>query len=198
MLIGIFGDSHDHMKNIGKAVEKFNRERIDIAIHTGDYISPFVIPVIGKLTSPVIGVYGNNDGDKAALQARCPEFPGIRINGNYTQIDPDGLKIALIHGHDTALLQDLIVSGYLRSRRTRAYPHGGPVPQGRDTGDQSRGIMRGYHKKTDRCFFRYTLPGGPDRGIVKPGKTGAPGLPRELTQFKHFSGNGKIEMVFGV
>ena len=112
MLIGIFGDSHDHMENIGKAVEKFNRERIDLAIHTGDYISPFVIPVIAKLTSPVIGVYGNNDGDKAALQARCSEFPAVRIHGNYTQLDPDGLKIALIHGHDSALLQDLIVSGY--------------------------------------------------------------------------------------
>ncbi len=112
MLIGIFGDSHDHIENIEKAVEKFNRECIDLAVHTGDYISPFVIPVIGKLTAPVVGVYGNNDGDQVTLRARCTEFPAIRINGNYTRIDPDGLKIALIHGDDTALLQDLIVSGY--------------------------------------------------------------------------------------
>jgi putative phosphoesterase len=112
MLIGIFGDSHDHMENIGKTVEKFNREHIDLAIHTGDYISPFVIPAMAKLTSPLIGVYGNNDGDQAALNARCSEFPAIRINGNYTQLEPDGLKIALIHGQDAALLQDLIVSGY--------------------------------------------------------------------------------------
>jgi putative phosphoesterase len=112
MLMGIFGDSHDHMENIEKAVEKFNRERIDLAIHTGDYISPFVIPAIAKLASPIIGVYGNNDGDQAALHARCSEFPEVRINGYYTQIAHDGLKIALIHGHDAALLQDLIVSGY--------------------------------------------------------------------------------------
>lgn len=112
MRIGIVGDSHDHLHNVIRTVAFLNAEGVDLVLHTGDYIAPFVIPEFARCTAPVIGVFGNNDGDRGLLTARCGEFRNIEIRGNFCELDPDGLKVALLHGHEAALLHDLVESGF--------------------------------------------------------------------------------------
>ena len=112
MRIGIVGDSHDHLKNIIRTVAFLNSEAVDLVLHTGDYIAPFVIPEFARCTAPVIGVFGNNDGDRELLTARCGEYRNIEIRGNFCELEPDGLKVALLHGHEAALLNDLVESGF--------------------------------------------------------------------------------------
>jgi len=111
MRIGILGDTHDHLPNIRHAVGLLNREAEGLFLHTGDFISPFVVPVIAGLEGTVIGVYGNNDGDRDLLRTRCGESGNVRIEGNFYEMECDGLRIALLHGHEKALLADLIESG---------------------------------------------------------------------------------------
>ena len=111
MRIGILGDTHDHIPNLKKAVTLLNREAEQVFLHTGDFISPFVIPVLSDLQGEVKGVYGNNDGDHDLLQERCRETGNVSIQGNFFEMHYGGIRIALLHGHEKALLADLIESG---------------------------------------------------------------------------------------
>jgi putative phosphoesterase len=112
MRIGLVGDSHDHLHNIIRTVAFLNAERVDLVLHTGDFIAPFVIPEFARCTAPVVGVFGNNDGDRESLNARCGEYRNMEIRGNFCELEPDGLKVALLHGQEGALLHDLVESGF--------------------------------------------------------------------------------------
>jgi putative phosphoesterase len=112
MILGLLGDTHDRIPLIEQAVTVLNRETTGgIFLHTGDFIAPFVIPALACLKGQVIGVYGNNDGDHDLLQARCAETENVRIHGNFFESVIEGKRIALLHGHERALLHDLIESG---------------------------------------------------------------------------------------
>ncbi|NTV00171.1 MAG: metallophosphoesterase [Methanoregulaceae archaeon] len=111
MMIGLLGDTHDNLTRIGQAVVLLNNEAAGgMFLHTGDFIAPFVIPALARLEGKVIGVYGNNDGDHELLQVRCAETENVRIEGNFYEFTVDGTRIALLHGHERALLPDLIES----------------------------------------------------------------------------------------
>ena len=83
MRIGLIGDSHDHLHNIIRTVAFLNAERVDLVLHTGDYIAPFVIPEFARCTAPIVGVFGNNDGDRELLTARCGEYPEYGDPGKF-------------------------------------------------------------------------------------------------------------------
>jgi putative phosphoesterase len=112
MIIGLLGDTHDYVPLITEAVRVLNREASgSVFLHTGDFIAPFTIPQLSCLNGQVIGVYGNNDGDHELLQIRCAEMGNVRIEGNFYELVIDQKRIALLHGHEKALLSDLIESG---------------------------------------------------------------------------------------
>jgi putative phosphoesterase len=112
MILGLLGDTHDHIPRIELAVGVLNSEATGgVFLHTGDFIAPFVIPALNLLNGQLIGVYGNNDGDHDLLQARCAETENVRIHGNFFEFVIEGKRIALLHGHERTLLHDLIESG---------------------------------------------------------------------------------------
>jgi uncharacterized protein len=41
--IGIISDTHDDIENVQEAINIFNKNEVNLVIHTGDYISPGVI-----------------------------------------------------------------------------------------------------------------------------------------------------------
>jgi hypothetical protein len=67
MKIGIVADSHDNVLAIKKTVEYFNKSNIDIVIHAGDYVAPFSVKEFLRLKAKLIGVFGNNDGEKQGI-----------------------------------------------------------------------------------------------------------------------------------
>ncbi|HPX72887.1 MAG: Phosphodiesterase [Euryarchaeota archaeon ADurb.BinA087] len=107
----MLGDTHDHLPHLKKAVKVLNREAADLYLHTGDYISPFVIPILATLNGKVHGVIGNNDGDHVLLRQRCSETSTVTIAGSFSEFHTDGVRIALLHGHEGAILDVLIESG---------------------------------------------------------------------------------------
>ena len=99
MKIGIISDTHDRLRLIDKAVKELNLLNLDLVLHAGDYISPFVTDNLKKLNAPLIGVFGNNDGDRSSLKKKFAEF-GADIRGRFAFVLVDGLRIALLHGDD--------------------------------------------------------------------------------------------------
>jgi uncharacterized protein len=108
MIIGILSDTHDNLPMVKTAVEQLNESTIDLVLHAGDYVAPFVIPVLAGLDAPLIGVFGNNDGDHALLLARCAEYDGLQIRGTFAEVKAGDLSIGLLHGQEQELLRALI------------------------------------------------------------------------------------------
>jgi len=96
MLIGIMGDSHDNLPKVRQAVELFNQRKVGLVLHTGDFVAPFVvIKELGKLSCPLIGVFGNNDGEKRGLRGKIRAIGEIHLPP-FT-LEKEGRKILLLH-----------------------------------------------------------------------------------------------------
>ena len=101
MLIGIMSDTHDNLPAIRKAVELFNRENVELVIHAGDYVAPFVAWELRKLKAPLRGVFGNNDGERKGL------YEALGICDEILEVEADGMKIAVTHGTDERIVRAL-------------------------------------------------------------------------------------------
>jgi len=130
MLVGLVADTHDNLPMIDKAIKKLNEEHAELILHAGDYIAPFVIPKFKELKAKMIGVFGNNDGDRVLLKKRFAEHGNAEIRGNFALIVVGGLRIALSHGDEEDLLKaivesqnfDVVVHGH--SHKVEAYRKG--------------------------------------------------------------------------
>jgi putative phosphoesterase len=67
--IGIISDTHDDLNSVDSAISIFNREKVSLIVHAGDFIFPGVVERFRKRESAkFIGVLGNNDGEKLGLK----------------------------------------------------------------------------------------------------------------------------------
>ena len=115
--IGIISDTHDHREHIELAVRVFSDAGCSLVIHAGDFVAPFTASVFGKLPCPLIGVYGNNDGERAGLAEMYGAFGEIHDPPH--EIEHAGLRFAIMHeptwldeyGRRTDL--DVVVYGHL-------------------------------------------------------------------------------------
>ena len=125
MIIGLLSDTHDRLPIIDEAVKQLNQMNVELVLHAGDYISPFVTEHFKQLKAPLIGVFGNNDGDRTTLKKKFAEF-GADIRGRFAFVLVDGLRIALLHGDEPELMRslleleshDVLVSGHTHVPKT--------------------------------------------------------------------------------
>ena len=110
MLIGAISDSHDNLPQIEKAVQALNNQKVGLVLHAGDYVAGFVIPKFKALNCKLIGVFGNNDGDHELLKKRFSETTNCSIHDRFTTETIEGYRVALLHGHETELLNAIIDS----------------------------------------------------------------------------------------
>jgi putative phosphoesterase len=110
MLIGAISDSHDNLPQIEKAVQALNNQKVGLVLHAGDYVAGFVIPKFKALNCKLIGVFGNNDGDHELLKKRFSETTNCTIHDRFTTVTIEGYRVALLHGHETELLNAIIDS----------------------------------------------------------------------------------------
>jgi len=107
MKIGLVSDTHDRLPFIDKAVQKLNEEKVELVLHAGDYSAPFAAFRFKPLRARMIGVFGNNDAEKELLRKNF-ESIGKQVRGKFAEVKVDNLKIALLHGEETDLLESLI------------------------------------------------------------------------------------------
>ncbi|MFW6449628.1 MAG: metallophosphoesterase [Nanoarchaeota archaeon] len=113
MKIGIISDTHDCIKNTLRAFEYLNENEVELVLHCGDWVAPFMLEATKKLNCPIKAVFGNNEG------ARYPYFEKIKREGLNIELGDEGVwegdydnkRIAITHGHQPVILKLLIDSG---------------------------------------------------------------------------------------
>src|SRR5919198_2014609 len=119
MKIGIISDTHDDIENVQKAIEIFNAEKVDYVIHAGDYIFPGIVMAFKELNAKLLGVLGNNDGERIHLLKNFLDIGG-ELKGEIGEIELDGLSFGIYHGTDEEVKErlvnsrkyDIIISGH--------------------------------------------------------------------------------------
>jgi uncharacterized protein len=76
-LVGLVTDTHDNKVAVESAVRLFNERNVSLVLHGGDYIAPFNARWMKALKAPMIGVFGNNDGERFGLKAQFDEIGPI-------------------------------------------------------------------------------------------------------------------------
>jgi putative phosphoesterase len=109
MKLGIVADTHDNLDAIRKAVEIFNHERVEMVIHAGDFVSPFTEQPFRTLKAPLVGVFGNNDGDKPLLKEKYREKGVGELHEDPYEFELAARK--LIVTHKPQIVEALAVSG---------------------------------------------------------------------------------------
>lgn len=97
MNIGIISDTHDDLSSLKNAIKIFNERKVEYVIHAGDYVFPGVVKEFRHLNGKLIGVLGNNDGEKLGLAKNFQEIGGV-LHGEFCNLELDNLKIAIYHG----------------------------------------------------------------------------------------------------
>lgn len=115
MKIGIIADTHDNLPQIRKAVEIFNREKVELVLHAGDFVSPFTFLEFKNLICPLKGVFGNNDGDKLYLQEK---FKGIG------ELYPDTYQTTLNYKKIIILHQEKLIDALAESQKYEVIIYG--------------------------------------------------------------------------
>ncbi|MFA4015158.1 MAG: hypothetical protein RUDDFDWM_000231 [Candidatus Fervidibacterota bacterium] len=95
MKIGLVADTHDNMTKIVAAVSLFKENGIELVIHAGDFIAPFSVKPFSELGSKLIGVFGNNDGERIGLLKALEGFG--ELHAKIALIEVDGRRIAVMH-----------------------------------------------------------------------------------------------------
>lgn len=107
MWIGLISDSHDNLFNLRKCLALFRKHGIEVVLHAGDFVSPFTAEPFREFGVRVIGVFGNNDGDRLYLRER---FGGV----GEVYMGPHELVLAgrhIVLMHEPRALEALVASG---------------------------------------------------------------------------------------
>lgn len=109
MLVGIMSDTHDNLPAIEAAVQKLREKGVAVILHAGDIVAPFVVPILARSGAKVFAVFGNNDGEKAALRKRFKEIG--ELQGEVAVVDLGGKKAAVYHGSEPVIADALTGCG---------------------------------------------------------------------------------------
>lgn len=114
MKIGVVSDSHDNIYNVREALRALVAEGVDLIIHLGDVISPFVLRIM-KEEAPdkrFVILRGNNDGELEQLVKLSMNY-GWEFHGGPMIYEAKGRRLLLFHGYDGAELTEKIAASFL-------------------------------------------------------------------------------------
>lgn len=121
MKVGIIADTHDNLINLKKAADIFKERKIDTLLHAGDFVAPFVLRALVGNVKVLIGVFGNNDGDKLML-ADIAKESGWELHSPPYSLTLAKRSLLMLHEPDileTAVkssLYEVIIYGHTHKR----------------------------------------------------------------------------------
>lgn len=118
MKIGIISDVHDNLRYLNEAIKFFNKERIELLVHYGDWCAAFTMRPFTMLKCPIKGILGNGDPDiqKFLYQLQNLEIlKGLELDLSFRFLDftIEGVRFGAFHGDDESLNNFLIESQML-------------------------------------------------------------------------------------
>jgi putative phosphoesterase len=124
MLVGVISDTHDHLDNTRLAARILSERNVSLALHLGDIVSPFTLRLLAdSIDSRLLGVYGNNDGDKLLLSRIASERGWMLVEQPYI-LEVDGRRLLLLHGFGSRDKTVLLVDSLAASSRFDAVLYG--------------------------------------------------------------------------
>ncbi|RLG74120.1 MAG: metallophosphoesterase [Thermoprotei archaeon] len=105
-LLGLISDTHDNLKAVDKALEIFKKYNVELILHAGDWIAPFTLKRLAQAGIKIVGVFGNNDGEKRLLLEFAKKF-NVDLKGEIAAININGRNIALTHGTSKIIVEAL-------------------------------------------------------------------------------------------
>lgn len=97
MRIGIISDTHDHHRNVRRAIEIFRDESVEYVLHAGDITSVSTVDLFEALPQArLIVAFGNCDADRRALRTAIEAVGGEAHAGCYDGTI-DGKRIHMTH-----------------------------------------------------------------------------------------------------
>ena len=104
----VISDTHDSIQAVNKLSTYQDFNRADMLIHLGDIISPFTLRALLKTGKKLVGVFGNNDGDKVMLKEICPS-----LKDQPHSLKIEGVNFILLHGFGSPEVTENIVDAIL-------------------------------------------------------------------------------------
>ena len=102
MKAGILSDTHDCRGIAERALEMFLAEGVGVIVHLGDVCAGFTLRPFRECGVPLVGVFGNNDGDRRGIEVASG---GAFFMGPH-KAALDGRRVLMSHAFDD--LQDVI------------------------------------------------------------------------------------------
>ena len=122
MLIGVLSDTHDNLPMIGRATKVFQERGAELLVHAGDVVSPFALKLLLNAGLPLVGVFGNVDGEREGLRKLNADiFDGphrFELAGRRIVVAHKGEALKGVAGSE----DDLAICGHTH----RAQIHQGP------------------------------------------------------------------------
>jgi hypothetical protein len=97
MKIAVMSDTHDHIRNVERAIDELNALGVEALFHCGDICSPFVIDRLAKFKGPVHVVFGNNEGDRYMIDIVSKKFPNVKLYGEVGFVETPSGEVAFTH-----------------------------------------------------------------------------------------------------
>lgn len=115
MKIGIISDVHDNLRHLEKAIRFFNKEKIGLLIHCGDWDMPFTMRSYIELKCSIRGVLGNGDPDIQKFQYQLQNLKVLKkldlsLEYRFQDFTIDNIRFGVFHGDDENLNKCLIES----------------------------------------------------------------------------------------
>ncbi|MBI1313252.1 YfcE family phosphodiesterase [bacterium] len=108
MRIGVVSDTHGHVEFALPAVELLRQEDVEQVLHCGDIGSTGIVRLFADW--PTHFVFGNTDDRRESLIDAMSEL-GHTCHHLFGDFELAGRRIALLHGHETWRLSELISCG---------------------------------------------------------------------------------------
>ncbi len=124
MRIGVLSDTHDHLGYLRRAVDALNDLQVELVLHAGDYVAPFVANELSRLRCRLLGVFGNNDGERVGLTKRLSEIGQVQVQPLFVELE--GCRIAVVHEPEPVEafarsgLYDIVIYGHTHQHELRS------------------------------------------------------------------------------
>ncbi len=104
MKIAVFSDIHENIHNLTLAFRDMEGRGVEQGLFLGDFINNGVAKLVAAAPMPVSAVFGNNDGDRAALtRTSLAEGSRMTLSENiYDFVEFGGRNIFVTHYPDIA------------------------------------------------------------------------------------------------
>lgn len=108
MVIGILSDTHGRADAAAAAMRLLKGAGAAFFVHCGDVGTEAVLDALAG--EPAAFVFGNCDWDRDPLR-RYAALVGVACHGTVADLDLGGKRVAVVHGDDARLRQQLLAAG---------------------------------------------------------------------------------------